>query len=163
MIRPVLLTATLIWSDLAIACSRPALGLTWSTDELIDRTSQIVLAAAVPTTGGGIRLDIIEFLKGGPPLKLPGLRRLHRGIPTPHTDFRAHTDPYFWIEGVGRPFAWLPGSCHPSRSFLPGQRYLIFSDFDALSHGKAAELIRHDFDLWLNYVRTRTSASPGGR
>lgn len=153
-----ILALLLTWSGIGSCCSRPARGITWNTVELIDKTQQIVLVDAVSTPSGGIRLEIAEFVKGGPPLRLPNLARLSRRPPLPHTDFDSHTHSLFWEEAVGRPYVWLPGACHPSWGFSPGRRYLIFSDFDSLNHSKAAELIRHGFDSWLNYVRDRISA-----
>ncbi len=158
MTRLLFLVLFSIWPGIAACCSLPARGITWSTDELIDRTLQIVLVDAVATSNGGFRLKIAEFLKGGPPLRTPSLQRISQRPPLPHTDFDSHTHPYFWSGESGRSHVWLPGTCLPSWGFLSGKRYLVFSDFHSLNHGKAAELIEPGFDLWLTYVRNRLAS-----
>ncbi len=144
----------------ALACDGPPPELSKHHRDLVDDTTQIVLARArIPKlVAGELRpaFDSIEVLKGEVPEHFvlesrDGLDVSPWGALTfagEDSDFDGHKHIAFWDQGLTR--QWNDTDCVMRPRFEPGETYLLFVDHP---HWAAYELIRREDDLWLQAVR----------
>jgi hypothetical protein len=145
----------------ALACDGSPPELTKHHRDLVDDTTQIVLARArIPKfVAGELRpaFDSIEVLKGEVPEHFvlesrDGLDVSPWGALTfagEDSDFDGHRHIAFWDQGLTR--QWNDTDCVMRPRFELGETYLLFIDHP---HWRAYELIRRDDDLWLKAVRS---------
>jgi hypothetical protein len=159
-IRALPLLALFIGGD-ALACSIPPVESGWGKEQLVARTSTIVLVEVAEKKEVSRHetrwvFRTLRPLKGAPSasfeVTLPNAPDSYIEV-----DFSEHTDREFWEGSYGR-LPWVPGPCTPRYTFELAGQYLLF--VEALNNGASAERIKSKEDKWLLYVQERVQRKP---
>lgn len=144
-----------LFSHFSFSCDEQPTIHSVHPDELISRTSQIVLAkvvsASISENGNEVnyKFETIKVLKGSPieSFEILGYPLFEEEI----TSFDHHNSEEFWTNYGGRVYGWTDCEIHPG--FSVGLKYLVF--MGKPYHVKSFEIIYHNKDKWLLYVEEK--------